>query len=386
MIALPRGIFRLPKTLEIARAGFQASPLTFIVAPSVTRAFNSVDKSDMSAISDLDGTAASSDNKVTNGNVKPVLIDTDCGIDDAQAIILAAAHPDKVRIVALTTVSGNTSESNVFKNLKYLSKKLKISVPIFRGATTADDEEESNHASHCHGSDGLGDWPLRQLDEVALGVDTTEENESSRMASSAAIVHYANLHQGDLNLICLGPLTNLCQALKTDPHLGKKLNSCMIMGGNTMGIGNTGICSEFNFDFDVNAAKYVLENINCDSTQIVGWETCDQQTSMPRQRWTSLLRSIQTPISEFVFNIEAKKTNKKHFCDETAVCCFLFPEVIKEDLKAACTVETKGEFTRGMMVIDRRGHLKRNNLSSVVTKVDAEKLWQEMANAFSVLH
>ena len=63
---------------------------------------------------------------------------------------------------------------------------------------------------------------------------------SSQMVASAAIVHYANLHSGDLNLICLGPLTNLGHALKTDPHLGKKLNSCMIMGGNTMGIGNTG--------------------------------------------------------------------------------------------------------------------------------------------------
>jgi len=206
------------------------------------------------------------------------------------------------------------------------------------------------------------------------------------MVASAAIVHYANLHSGDLNLICLGPLTNLGQALKTDPHLGKKLNSCMIMGGNTMGIGNTGICSEFNFDCDVNAAKYVLENLNCDSTRIVGWETCDQQTTMPRQRWNSLLRSIQTPISEFVINIEAKKTNAKHFCDETAVCCFLFPEVMKEELKAACTVETKGEFTRGMMVIDRRGQLKRNHLCSVVTQVDAEKLWKEMTNAFSVVH
>ena len=40
-----------------------------------------------------------------------------------------------------------------------------------------------------------------------------------------------------------------------------------------------GICSEFNFDCDVNAAKYVLENLNCDSTRIVGWETCDQQVS-----------------------------------------------------------------------------------------------------------
>ena len=110
MITLPRSIYRPPKRFEIACVCFQASldgkPSTFTVAPSVSREFTSAAKSKMAAISDSEATAASSINKVTNGNVKPVLIDTDCGIDDAQAIILAAAHPDKVRIVALTTVSG----------------------------------------------------------------------------------------------------------------------------------------------------------------------------------------------------------------------------------------------------------------------------------------
>ena len=44
------------------------------------------------------------------GTGVPLLIDTDCGIDDAQAILLAAAHPEKVNIVALTTVDGEAAE------------------------------------------------------------------------------------------------------------------------------------------------------------------------------------------------------------------------------------------------------------------------------------
>jgi len=207
------------------------------------------------------------------------------------------------------------------------------------------------------------------------------------MSASAAIRHFADIYSGSLNLICLGPLTNLCQALKEEPSLGKKLQSCTIMGGNTMGIGNIGICSEFNFDFDVDAAKYALENLNCDSTRLVGWETCNYQCSLPRQRWNSMLKPIKSPLADFISCIEAKNSwRAKQFCDETAVCCFLFPEMIIEEIRAACTVETKGEFTRGMMVIDRRGQLNRNSLCSVVTQIDAKKLWLEVTNALAYSH
>ena len=60
------------------------------------------------------------------------------------------------------------------------------------------------------------------------------------MTASEAIRHYADLYTGELNVICLGPLTNLSEALKDDPNLGAKLKSCTIMGGNTHGVGNSG--------------------------------------------------------------------------------------------------------------------------------------------------
>ena len=61
-----------------------------------------------------------------------------------------------------------------------------------------------------------------------------------QMSASVAIRHFADIHMGDLHLICLGPLTNLAEALANEPNLGRKLKSCTIMGGNAMGIGNFG--------------------------------------------------------------------------------------------------------------------------------------------------
>lgn len=327
--------------------------------------------------------AASTSHKVKsdkrwNRHPRPLMIDCDAGVDDAQAIILAAMNPDLVDIVAFTTTAGNAMEENVYKNLLYVNRLMKRKIPIFRGAEVSKGKFLAKNPHPYYGQDGLGDMENRDDRKIITAKRPGE------MDAPSALRHYARIHEGKLDLIMLGPLTNIAAVLRQDPNFGEKLRSCFIMGGNYMAVGNSGIVSEFNFDFDPESAKFVLENLRCPTMKIVPWETCLYQTEMARRDWLSMVEPSGTSLSRFVMKTEKSLPSRKEFADEAAMFTMLFPkEGILEELVAATTVETKGEFTRGMMVVDRLGRLTDFPKWSIVTELDDEMLRKEMIKALS---
>jgi purine nucleosidase len=125
-----------------------------------------------------------------------LVIDTDPGVDDAHAIMMALAHPE-AQIEALTTVAGNVSLEQTTANACIILDVLERDVPIYAGCDRAL-VANTPDASHFHGQDGLGDsgYPpsTRQVeDEHAVH----------------ALIRLANELPGKLTLVALGPLTNL---------------------------------------------------------------------------------------------------------------------------------------------------------------------------------
>ncbi|HVQ76331.1 MAG TPA: nucleoside hydrolase [Candidatus Binatia bacterium] len=187
----------------------------------------------------------------------PVLIDTDPGIDDALALILALGSPE-IAVEAITTVAGNVpvdlGTTNVFRILDVVAPPRRPRVA--RGAA-APLGRDLMHAAHVHGDDGLG------------GVDGLAEADGSprypapAMAleagdGAALILDTAARFPGRLVVIALGPLTNLARAVQRDPARLAEIASVVVMGGAIAVPGNVTPAAEFNMYVDPEAAAVVF--------------------------------------------------------------------------------------------------------------------------------
>src|SRR5688572_5967829 len=177
------------------------------------------------------------------------LIDTDPGIDDALALLLAWATP-ALSVEWITTVAGNVPVDAATRNLARLlhlgrpSRPPRVAVgaaaPLGRTLVTA---------TAYHGDDGLGDledWPLPP--PLAAGVD-----------AAALIVEAARQAAGALTLIALGPLTNVALALQADAAVMRRIGRVVVMGGAVDVAGNVTPSAEFNIHVDPEAAARVVD-------------------------------------------------------------------------------------------------------------------------------
>jgi inosine-uridine nucleoside N-ribohydrolase len=172
-----------------------------------------------------------------------IVIDTDPGIDDALALLLAARWP-RCRLRAVTVTYGNTSLAAATRNARLILRRAKVDVltlpgcdrPLKRVLVTAED---------THGGDGLGDHILPAAQPVH--------------PSPSALRDALRAAGEPVTLVTLGPLTNLAMALRLEPDLVRaRVERHVAMGGNLDQPGNTGPHSEFNIWCDPEAADEVL--------------------------------------------------------------------------------------------------------------------------------
>jgi inosine-uridine nucleoside N-ribohydrolase len=172
-----------------------------------------------------------------------VVIDTDPGIDDALALLLAARWP-RCRLRAVTVTYGNTTLAAANRNARLVLRRAGADVltlpgcdrPLQRALVTAED---------THGKDGLGDHAMAAAQPVH--------------PSPSALRDALRAAGEPVTLITLGPLTNLAMALRLEPDLVRtRVARHVAMGGNLEAQGNTGPHSEFNVWCDPEAADEVL--------------------------------------------------------------------------------------------------------------------------------
>lgn len=303
---------------------------------------------------------------------KKLLIDTDAGVDDAQAILIALQCPD-VDVIGITCVMGNADAQQVGLNvLRVLKVAKRLDIPVFVGCNDpllGDKRPRSDY----HGSDGFGDAPDPEAPPATL---LQPEH------GVTAMIRLAKENNGEVTLVCLGPLTNIAMAIRMNREFGTWLKDCYIMGGNHEGKGNITVSAEFNFYCDPEAAYVVLNQLGASITMVT-WETCDQH-SLPWEFYHKI-RSSKNAISNFLRCIErtsaefAIVNNWGKFipCDEVLVACATNRDLIKTCHDVYATVEVKGHYTWGQMVVDWNSVLKKPKNVTVVTDIH-QHLYEEI--------
>ncbi|XP_077507581.1 uncharacterized protein LOC144118538 isoform X2 [Amblyomma americanum] len=302
-----------------------------------------------------------------------LLIDTDVGVDDALALMLALSTPCK--ILAITCVSGNVELPYVYSNvLRLLHLCGRLEVPVYQGCQRPLVAAPMN-AAIIHGQDGLGGV----ADRFPLPDDKAFERRSEH--ASQALVTLARKHAGAVTLVALGPLTNLAVAARLDPDFFSNFKQIVIMGGTCDGIGNVTASGEFNFVCDPEATRVVLTEAS-DKIQLVPYETCIRHSL--DWTWYSSWLAIDTPKSRMVRDIcgdvsrrmrDVLKLPGFYSCDLLAMATVLNPAVVLKTEMYPAWLELHGTSTRGTLIVDKRPGLKGNKPSILfVLQLDTDAL------------
>lgn len=177
-----------------------------------------------------------------------IWIDTDGGIDDILALILAF-NVKNLEILGISTVAGNVNVEKATKNvLNFLEIYTLENIPVYKGS----DKpllKNLRTAEYVHGSDGIGNLNLPNPNIKIKNEDFIE-------ALKKAIEENSN----EIILITLGPLTNIAKFIEKNLKSFKKLNKLIIMGGAFFVPGNVTQHAEFNIFVDAEAADIVIKS------------------------------------------------------------------------------------------------------------------------------
>ncbi len=278
-----------------------------------------------------------------------LIIDTDAGVDDAQAILLALAAP-AVDLLAITTLTGNVHIRQVNPNVLTILEIIGRDVPVHAGIDRPLIQPWED-AAEFHGGDGLGNF----RDRPPLTRAIEEEQ------AVLALLRLSREYAGELTLIALGPLTNIAAAIRLDPDFPARVKQFVFMGGTIAAQGNTPVVTaEYNIYTDPEAAYITLEAFA--ESSMLSWET----TLAHGFAWDKFdaLCEIDTVAGRFFRAISQETARRLRTTfrrdayllpDPLAMAILLRPELIRESGKFYTTVELRGQHTRGQTVIDYAG-------------------------------
>ncbi len=280
---------------------------------------------------------------------QPVLIDTDPGIDDALALLLAFRSAEW-RVEAVTTVAGNVPvEVGTANVARILGVARPAHPPVVATGAAGPLSRPLVTATHVHGEDGLGGLAaLRGAD----GGPRFPEIPLVRHSGDAAdlLIELARRWRDTLTVVTLGPLTNLALAVERDVEALRGVGAIVTMGGSVAEGGNVTAAAEYNVFVDPEAAARVLAAglsltlVPLDVTHRVRWSA---------SRVERLARAAD-PVACFAHALARASGGEGIIMhDPLAVGVALDPSLV-EAPALPVAVETAGAFTRGATVVDRR--------------------------------
>lgn len=302
--------------------------------------------------------------------VQKIIIDTDPGVDDTAAILLALASPE-LSVKALTTVYGNGKVDDCTRNaLTILETAGRHDIPVFSGASKPL-MRPANIGSSFHGANAFG------------GVEFAPPiREAESQHSAVAIIQLVMENPGEITLVALGPLTNVALALSLEPHLAESLKELIIMGGAVLTYGNKTPTASANLYNDPEAASIVYQS-GAKLVQ-VGLDVC--RKVFYYQQDLEKIANAGTPTTHMLSQITPHHANAgRHFAapgefpfgamerynDIPAITYCIKPTLFKIQ-SYYIQIATHDEMTRGQTVADIGEQFGQPTNTTVLMEVDSQ--------------
>jgi purine nucleosidase len=261
------------------------------------------------------------------------------------------------------------------QNALYTAELCAATAPIYVGACKPL-ARDLGTAQFVHGEDGMGD----------IGLPLSGRTPASGNAVDK-LIEAVHLHAGHIELVTLGPLTNIALALQKDPSIAKAVKRCVVMGAVADHIGNVTQVAEFNMWVDPEAVDIVLRSGM--HLEFVGWDISRTEAVVTPQE-SAMIRSLGTERANF--SVDIQRVLEKFCAEETHLNGFDLPDPIAMayaiDTSVATEVhhwylasETSSELTRGMVVMDTLGVMHQEPNAFVVTRASHEKFMSMLVDA-----
>lgn len=299
---------------------------------------------------------------MTKVTKRPIIIDTDPGIDDAVALAIAL-FSEELDVRLITTVAGNVGLDKVTYNAERLLELFQKDIPVAMGAAEPLIKKPIE-ASNVHGDSGMGGYEFAEPTKSYL------LNENAVNAMRRVIME----SEEPITLVPIGPLTNIALLLKMYPEVKEKIAEIVLMGGST-GRGNAGVMAEYNIYADPEAAKIVFSSklplvmVGLD----VGWKALVYPED-------SLKLKDMNKTGGMIYQLFQRyrggsmKTGLKMY-DSCAIAYLLKPEMFTVE-ETFVDIELNGSMTAGCTVVDFKGYLGQENNAKVCADIDPDMFKQ----------
>lgn len=292
-------------------------------------------------------------------NKRPIIIDTDPGIDDALAIAIAL-FSDELDVKLITTVAGNVNLElvtyNALRLLKYFNKE---NIPVAKGAD-APLIREFIDASNVHGKSGMEGFEFPEPTQSVI-------NENAVDAMRKVILN----SKEKITIVPIGPLTNIALLLKTYPEVKNNIEEIILMGGSSTR-GNKGVMSEFNIATDPEAA-YIVFHSGVKLT-MVGLDVGLKALVFPEDSEKLKDMNKTGKMAYCLFKKYRSKSfnNGLKMYDSSAIAYLLRPDMF-EKVDAYTDIELNGNLTFGCTVVDLKGYLGKSNNTTVCLDINQDE-------------
>jgi purine nucleosidase len=285
----------------------------------------------------------------------PFILDTDTAQDDCVAILLGILDP-VADLRAVTMVAGNVGfDQQVANAMMTLSVAGALGdYPVYLGCRRPMVREWVS-AENVHG-DGAG----------GLSMDMDGLSPESEHAVDALLRLTAE-SPGELNIVAIGPLTNIAMAVVKDPSFPTRVKHLFIMGGSNNARGNITAAAEFNFYVDPDAAKIVFQ-AGFEIT-VVPWEPLTIQDALFTREQMADIGAQPSPVAKFFRQVceatlefdESVGIHGSSHPDSLTVAVLLHPELVIKSAPYAIDIEADSELTRGYSAMSWGIHGLRPN-------------------------
>ncbi|MDU5333719.1 nucleoside hydrolase [Enterococcus sp.] len=286
---------------------------------------------------------------------RSVILSTDPGIDDAVAIALAL-FSEELDVKLICPIFGNVSLEHTKSNTEKLLTLYRKTPEVVSGSARPLLRDAIN-ASDIHGESGMDGYEFP---------DATIFSNSSRTAVEA--MHEVVNQEEQTTLVGIGPLTDIALFLHLYPQDLAKIDRIVVMGG-SLGRGNYGVLSEFNFAADPEASKIVFNSGL--PIQVAPLEVGNQAKIMPEV--TDKIRSFGE-IGEMIYQLFTKYRSGSfeaglNMYDALAIALIVEPEMF-EIVSTRVEIETATSLTYGASLIDLENYLDLPANAEVAVNVD----------------